>query len=85
MMSFPMEGFTLALDFPANAKTLALCTELDAIVADHGGRLYLAKDARMSAQTFRRTYPNLPLFEALRTRLDPSGKLWSLQSRRVGG
>jgi decaprenylphospho-beta-D-ribofuranose 2-oxidase len=85
MMSFPMEGFTLALDFPANAKTLALCTELDAIVADHGGRLYLAKDARMSAQTFRRTYPNLPAFQALRTRLDPSGKLWSLQSRRVGG
>jgi decaprenylphospho-beta-D-ribofuranose 2-oxidase len=41
LLSFPMEGFTLALDFPANPKTFALLGELDAIVADHGGRLYL--------------------------------------------
>jgi FAD/FMN-containing dehydrogenase len=84
MLSFPMEGFTLALDFPANPKTFALLTELDAIVADHGGRLYLAKDARMAAAMLRRGYPHLAAFQALRARVDPGGKFWSMQSRRVG-
>jgi decaprenylphospho-beta-D-ribofuranose 2-oxidase len=83
ILSFPMEGFTLALDFPANPKTLALCQQLDAIVADHGGRLYLAKDARMGAALFRRGYPNLATFQTLRGQLDPSGRLWSAQSRRL--
>src|SRR5579872_835769 len=46
MLSFPMEGYTLALDFRANSTNLALLTELDTIVAAHGGRVYLAKDAR---------------------------------------
>lgn len=55
-LSFPMEGYTLALDFPATAATFALLTELDAIVADHGGRLYLAKDARMGARLLRQGY-----------------------------
>jgi len=84
MLSFPMEGFTLALDFPASSRTFALLGELDAIVADHGGRLYLAKDARMGAGLFRRSYPHLAEFQALRTRLDPAGKFWSVQSRRLG-
>jgi decaprenylphospho-beta-D-ribofuranose 2-oxidase len=84
MLSFPLEGFTLALDFPANRTTFALLDELDAIVADHGGRLYLAKDARMGAALFRRGYPHLPEFEALRTRIDPEQKFWSVQSRRLG-
>jgi decaprenylphospho-beta-D-ribofuranose 2-oxidase len=84
MLSFPMEGFTLALDFPATKKTFALLAELDAIVADHGGRLYLAKDARMGAELFRRGYPGLGEFQALRARLDPGQKFWSAQSRRLG-
>jgi FAD/FMN-containing dehydrogenase len=84
ILSFPMEGFTLALDFPANPRTFALLTELDAIVADHGGRLYLAKDARMGAELFRRSYPHLAEFQALRARLDPGQKFWSVQSRRLG-
>jgi FAD/FMN-containing dehydrogenase len=83
-MSFPMEGFTLALDFPATNRTFALLTELDAVVADHGGRLYLAKDARMGAEMFRRGYSRLADFQALRNRADPAGKLWSVQSRRLG-
>jgi FAD/FMN-containing dehydrogenase len=84
ILSFPMEGFTLALDVPANPRTFALLTELDAIVADHGGRLYLAKDARMGAELFRRSYPHLAEFQALRARLDPGQKFWSVQSRRLG-
>jgi FAD/FMN-containing dehydrogenase len=84
MLSFPLEGFTLALDFPASRKTFALLDELDAIVADHGGRLYLAKDARMRAEMFARGYPHLPEFQALRETLDPGQKFWSVQSRRLG-
>jgi FAD/FMN-containing dehydrogenase len=84
VLSFPMEGFTLALDFPAKPATFALFAELDAIVADHGGRLYLAKDARMGAELFRRGYPRFSEFEALRARVDPGKKFWSVQSRRLG-
>jgi FAD/FMN-containing dehydrogenase len=84
VLSFPMAGFTLALDFPANAKTFALLDELDAVVADHGGRLYLAKDARMGADFFQKSYPRLDEFRALRARLDPGGKFWSVQSKRLG-
>jgi decaprenylphospho-beta-D-ribofuranose 2-oxidase len=84
VLSFPMEGYTLALDFPATARTFALLGELDAIVADHGGRLYLAKDARMGSAMFRRGYERLDEFLALRARLDASGKFASVQSRRLG-
>ena len=84
VLSFPMEGFTLALDFPADRKTFALLDELDAIVADHGGRLYLAKDARMGAALFARGYPHLAEFRALRAKVDPGQKFWSAQSRRLG-
>ncbi|HXE27994.1 MAG TPA: FAD-binding oxidoreductase [Stellaceae bacterium] len=84
LMSFPMEGYTLALDFPASAKTLALFPVLDAIVADHGGRLYLAKDAATSPAMIERFYPGLAQFRAVRKRVDPAGKFTSLQSRRLG-
>lgn len=53
--SFPMEGYTLALDFPVTDRTLALMEEMDRITMDHGGRLYLAKDSRMTAQTLTQT------------------------------
>jgi FAD/FMN-containing dehydrogenase len=58
MLSFPMEGTTLALDFPNRGPRLArLFDELDAIVRQHGGRLYPAKDARMDAAMFKAGYP----------------------------
>ena len=81
MLSFPRPGATLALDFPMRgATTLALLDRLDAIVAAHGGALYPAKDARMSPQTFARSFPRLPEFER---HVDPgfSSSFW----RRVHG
>ena len=58
LLSFPMPGTTLALDFPNHgAPTLALFERLDAIVRAAGGRLYAAKDARMSGDFFRAAYP----------------------------
>ena len=51
--SFPLEGYTLALDFPVSDRSLDLMKRLDDITLQHGGRLNLAKDSRMSAASFR--------------------------------
>lgn len=83
-LSFPMEGYTLALDFRASPAVFSLLLELDAIVIDHGGRLYLAKDARMGASMLARGYPGLDSFRTLCQRIDPGGKFGSLQSQRLG-
>jgi FAD/FMN-containing dehydrogenase len=67
MLSFPMPGTTLALDFPnAGAATLRLFTRLDAIVREAGGRIYPAKDARMPRDLFLGRYPRLAEFLAFR-------------------
>ncbi len=63
LLSFPMPGVTLALDFPNHGRaTLALFDRLDAIVGAAGGRVYAAKDARMSGEFFRRSNPRLDEF-----------------------
>jgi len=63
LLSFPMAGTNLALDFPnGGAATLALFDKLDVIVNDAGGRLYPAKDARMPGRLFRQGYPRLQEF-----------------------
>ena len=82
-LSFPMEGYTLAMDFPLRPPSLSLLLTLDAIVADHGGRLYLAKDARMGAGLLRRGYPGLDLFRDLRHRTGAAGRFTSLLSERL--
>ena len=79
-----MEGFTLTLDFPADTAVFSLMLQLDAIVADHGGRLYLAKDARGSTEMMRRGYPRLDDFMTVREAIDPNRKMASLQSARLG-
>lgn len=67
LLSFPMPGVTLALDFPQHESlNRALFERLDAIVRQAEGRLYPAKDAHMSGADFRRAYPNWPRIEALR-------------------
>ncbi|MDO8288379.1 MAG: FAD-binding oxidoreductase [Parvibaculum sp.] len=81
LLSFPMEGATLALDFPvAGERTFALLDRLDAIVVEAGGRIYAAKDARMSAATFRAGYARLDEFRKF---IDP--RFSSGFERRVMG
>lgn len=64
LMSFPQPGYTLAMDFPNRGKiTLTMLTEFDRIVLAHHGKLYPAKDARMSAETFHRMYPQASRFK----------------------
>lgn len=66
LMSFPMAGTSLALDFPNNARLDRLLRDLDVIVNEAGGRLYPAKDAHMRGEDFRSAYPQWHEVEALR-------------------
>ncbi|MBM4284921.1 MAG: FAD-binding oxidoreductase [Deltaproteobacteria bacterium] len=84
LLSFPREGYTLALDFKITDRLFPLLDELDRIVLDHGGRLYLAKDMRLTAEVFRRMYPAWEEFMQLRERYGMAAKFNSRQSRRLG-
>lgn len=83
LLSFPMPGYTLALDFPVSAATMDLLLALDEITLAHGGRLYLAKDARAGAATFASGYPRLGAFREVRRRWALDTKFTSLQSERL--
>lgn len=76
LLSFPLPGTSLALDFPQKRDLAQLFSRLDAIVREAGGRLYPAKDAHMSGSDFRRAYPAWEQVEALR---DPTliSRFWS--------
>ncbi len=83
-LSFPLAGWTLALDLPAATPGLrAALDALDAHVASCGGRVYLAKDVRLRPEALRAMYPQLDRFEAVRARVDPDGVLGSDLSRRL--
>jgi decaprenylphospho-beta-D-ribofuranose 2-oxidase len=84
MLSFPVEGWTLALDFPNVPGLERLFDELDELVLDAGGRLYLAKDARLAPGDLDRMYPRLDRFRAVRRDLDPDRRFCSDLARRLG-
>jgi len=85
LLSFPMAGWTLALDFPARTPGLAgLLGSLDRLVVEAGGRVYLAKDSRVPPDVLAEMYPRLAEFRKLRAELDPAGILASDLSRRLG-
>lgn len=84
MLSFPREGYTLALDIPVRDGVVEFLGELDRLVLASGGRVYLAKDATTTAAAVRAMYPRLDEFRAVKAQLDPRGVLSSSLARRVG-
>ncbi|HTE07325.1 MAG TPA: FAD-binding oxidoreductase [Flavitalea sp.] len=83
LISFPEEGYTLALDFPVREGLFKFLDELDLIVLQYGGRLYMSKDARMKPEVLQRGYPRLDEFRSIVRKYNPSGKLSSVQSDRL--
>jgi FAD/FMN-containing dehydrogenase len=84
LLSFPLRGYTLAVDFPASRSAIELQDRLDELVIAYEGRVYLSKDARMKAETFRACYPRWQEFEQIRARFGASGRFVTRQSQRLG-
>jgi decaprenylphospho-beta-D-ribofuranose 2-oxidase len=83
-LSFPQPGWTLALDLPVGPEKLpGVLDDLDEMVLSAGGRVYLAKDARLAPATFAAMYPRLEEFLAVKARVDPEGRLTSDLARRL--
>ena len=83
-LSFPLEGYSLALDFKMQPGLFELLDYLDDIVNDYGGRIYLAKDARISKEKFEKGYPKIDDFREFRTVHGLDKMIQSLQSKRLG-
>ncbi|BCN93921.1 FAD-linked oxidase [Thiomicrorhabdus immobilis] len=83
-LSFPEEGYTLALDFKMDSTLFEFLNKLDAIVLHYGGKLYLTKDARMSEQMFKQSYPQWQEFQKIRHQYGAHQAFNSLQSTRLG-
>tara|TARA_B100000700_G_scaffold96939_1_gene109091 strand:+ start:1418 stop:2806 length:1389 start_codon:yes stop_codon:yes gene_type:complete len=83
-LSFPMPGWTLAIDLPHESKKVEeVLKELDEEIAEVGGRIYLAKDSRQSEIMFKKTYKSLDLWKKQKQILDPNNIFNSDLSKRL--
>jgi decaprenylphospho-beta-D-ribofuranose 2-oxidase len=85
MLSFPMPGISIALDIPYDATTQDLVDQMNRLVLEHGGRIYLAKDALTRPADFRSMESRLGAFLDVRRKWDPAGRIRSCQSVRLFG
>lgn len=84
MLSFPMEGYTFAIDFPMTKHLIQLTRELDQMVLDMKGRIYLGKDALLGEETFKTMYPNHKKWLEIKAKYDPDNFFTSNIARRLG-
>ena len=82
-LSFPMPGWNICVDFPIKPGLGHFLDELDKRVLDFGGRLYLAKESRTSAEKFHQMYPQMQSWLDTRNQIDPTGVFASDMSRRL--
>ena len=82
-LSYPMPGWNVCVDFPIKPGLGNFLDDLDRRVMEFGGRLYLAKESRTSAENFHKMYPGLPGWLETRRNIDPTGVFASDMSRRL--
>jgi decaprenylphospho-beta-D-ribofuranose 2-oxidase len=82
-LSFPMAGWNVAMDFPNKPGVNEFLNELDTRVMEFGGRVYTAKDSRVSADNFHAMYPRIDEWIAVRRKVDPTGVFVSDMARRL--
>jgi decaprenylphospho-beta-D-ribofuranose 2-oxidase len=84
LLSFPMEGYTLAIDLPVtNPELFTFLDRLDEIVMEDGGRVYLAKNPRLRPELFKAMYPRLPEWVRIKAQVDPGNRFSSDLSRML--
>lgn len=83
LMSFPMEGYTLAVDFKNTGRAKSLIGRLEQMTADAGGRVYLAKDATLAPKHMAQMYPELATFAAVTNKIDPDRTLETDLTKRL--
>jgi len=84
ILSFPFEGYTLAIDFPVTKNLIPFTKDLDKTVLDAGGRLYLGKDALLDKDMFRAMYPQYKEWMGVKAKYDPDNVFTSNIGRRLG-
>lgn len=84
MLGFPMPGFTLAVDIPANTRHISLfLNKMDVTISKLGGRVYLSKDSMLGKNEFINMYSNVESWKKIKQRMDPENIWKSDQSRRL--
>jgi FAD/FMN-containing dehydrogenase len=84
ILSFPFEGYTLAIDFPVTKRLIPFTRELDQHVLEAGGRIYLGKDALLTKEMFQMMYPQHKEWLNIKKKYDPENVFTSNISRRLG-
>lgn len=83
LMSFPMEGYTLAVDLRAASRPEALVGRLEGMVRDAGGRIYFAKDSLASPEAVHAMYPDRARWAKIVAKHDPDGAMATDLVRRL--
>lgn len=83
LLSFGTPGWTLTMDFPMGTETPRLMTKLEKVVSEAGGRLYLSKDAFLTAEMFRKMYPKTFEWQQIKANADPENRFTSELASRL--
>ncbi|MGB5897000.1 MAG: FAD-binding protein [Geitlerinemataceae cyanobacterium] len=82
-LSLPVPGYSLALDIPMQPEIEVFLSQLDRIVLEYGGRVYLTPDSRLHPQVFRQMYPGYDRWLSVKSQVDPQNRFRSALSDRL--